>query len=125
MKDWKIGEPKEIDEIGSLLNKYAKSLSESTSNVLNGYCEIDISNNKIYHILNVTNKNSTIDVKIFKIKVLDMDGKLDLFVYYYDKTEILDSNINVLEQKLDSIIQSTRMANYIGHLMNCTKINKK
>ena len=124
MKDWKIGETK-IDEIGLLLDKYAKSLSESTSNVLSGYSKVEISNNKIYHTLNIINKNKTIDVKIFKIKVLDMDGTLNLLIYYYDKTELVDANISNLESKLDSIIRSDRMASYIGHLINCTKkLNK-
>lgn len=121
MKKWKIKETSN-DEIMLLLNEYANSLSESTSNVLNGYVNVEIKNNKISYIFRAKNKYETIDVKLFEIKTIDIKGTLKLTIKYYDDSDVINLHKNNLEHKLDSVIQSDKMSNYIGYLINCSNV---
>ena len=125
MKTWKIiKNESEIDKVGLILNEYAKSLSESTSDVLKGYYTIDIIDNRISHVFKITDEKK-IHVKIFEIKKINLDGLLQLTVNYYNNSEIVDTNERHLEYTIDIIIQSERMSNYIGHLIRCSKIETK
>lgn len=121
MKKWKISKT-QLDKIGLLLNDYAESLSECTSNILNGYFLSEIYNNKFYYIFRIKNIDKTIsDIELFKITVIDTDGRLLLTVNYYNDVHNINTDIDNLESKLDSIIQSEKMGNYIYYLIEWTK----
>ena len=129
MKNWKITKVNSENEthLKELFEKYSKSLSESTQNVLIGKFFGGVFNNQIAHKYFITNKHKSFNIQIFNICDVNLENIYKIDVKYFDKFEKIKVNINDIEKTIDEIIQSDRMANYIGYLIRIsdkTKSNK-
>ena len=55
--------------------------------------------------------------KIFEISLLDMNGNLSLTVFYFKDSETFYIKDNELENKIDEIISSDKMGDFMGYLI--------
>jgi len=109
------------ERIVKLLNGYSSSLSLDSGGVLNGLIEHRIVDNKI--ILDFKIKyGDNVSCKIFEICFLDMIGNISLTIFYFKNNETFYIKDDELESKINEVISSDKMGNFIGHLIS---INSK
>jgi len=127
MKKWNLESNIETLYIIDLLKGYSKSLLDSSGNELIGYIEFDLIDNKTVYYFRVKNNsdNYLFDVKVFEIIMLNLDGNIKLNVNFMNGTDTYYIKESHLESEIDNIIQSEKMANYIGYLMALSLKNKK
>jgi hypothetical protein len=118
MTKWKLDRYKGHDEVIELLKSYSKSLKECSENQLNVNLDSYLSNDKITYTFNILGINNPFNVKIFEITLIDLKSLIELNVSYFDGNKSFYLNINKLEKKIDSIIQSEKMGKYIRYLIN-------
>jgi uncharacterized protein YkuJ len=116
MKKFKIKNLDTKFDIGKLLTNYSKSLSEDTNNVLSGLTENRISDGKIIYDYKVKYGENLL-CKIFEICLLDMNGNVSLSVFYFKDSETFYIKDTELESKIDGIISSDKMGDFIGYLI--------
>ena len=103
-------------DIGKLLTNYSKSLSEDTNGVLSGVINNRISEGKIIYDYEIKYERN-LSCKIFEISLLDMNGNLSLTVFYFKDSETFYIKDNELENKIDEIISSDKMGDFMGYLI--------
>jgi hypothetical protein len=116
MKKFKLNVDSEKVDIIKLLNEYSSSLSLDSGDVLSGLIETRIIDNKIiydFKIKYVDNLSS----KIFEICVLDMVSNISLTIFYFKDTETFYIKDDELENKIDEIISSDKMGDFMGYLI--------
>ena len=116
MKKFKIKNLDDKLDIGKLLYNYSKSLSEDTNNVLTGLTENIISDNKITYDYKIKYGENLL-CKIFEICILDMNGNISLSVFYLKDSETFYIKDGELENKIDEIISSDKMGDFMGYLI--------
>lgn len=126
MKKWNLVSNIETLDIINLFKGYSKSLLESSDNKLIGYLEFDLIDNNIVYSFRVKNNsnNYIFDVKVFVVIVLNLNGNLKLNVNFMNGTDTYFITESHLEAEIDKIIQSEKMANYIGYLMSLSLKHK-
>jgi len=126
MNKFKINKLNPVFDINSLLNKYSESLSKDTGGEL--YCEITCSiKNNIYYDFGIVyyNECSRKTHNLFTIALLDVDGNLELVVYYRNNNLGRYSlHFNELEQKLDEIIDTKKIGDLIGYIFLINSLSK-
>lgn len=116
MKKFKIKKLGNKLDIGKLLINYSKSLSEDTNNVLSGLTENRISDGKIIYDYKIKYGENLL-FKIFEICLLDMNGNVSLSVFYFKDSETFYIKDDELENKIDGIISSDKMGDFMGYLI--------
>ena len=104
-------------DIGKLLTNYSKSLSEDTNGVLSGVINNRISEGKIIYDYEIKGRIENLSCKIFEICLLDMNGNVSLSVFYFKDTETFYMKDNELENKIDDVISSDKMGDFMGYLI--------
>ncbi len=115
MKKFKLNVDTEKVDIIKLLNEYSSSLSLD-SGVLSGLIETRIIDNKIIYDFKIK-YGENLSSKIFEICVLDMVGNISLTIFYFKDTETFYIKDDELENKIDEIISSDKMGDFMGYLI--------
>jgi len=115
MKKFKLNLDTEKVDIIKLLNEYSSSLSLD-SGVLSGLIETRIIDNKIIYDFKIK-YGENLSSKIFEICVLDMVSNISLTIFYFKDTETFYIKDDELENKIDEIISSDKMGDFIGYLI--------
>jgi hypothetical protein len=115
MKKFKLNVDTEKVDIIKLLNEYSSSLSLD-SGVLSGLIETRIIDNKIIYDFKIK-YGENLSSKIFEICVLDMVSNISLTIFYFKDTETFYIKDDELENKIDEIISSDKMGDFIGYLI--------
>jgi hypothetical protein len=115
MKKFKLNVDTEKVDIIKLLNEYSSSLSLD-SGVLSGLIETRIIDNKIIYDFKIK-YGENLSSKIFEICVLDMVSNISLTIFYFKDTETFYIKDDELESKIDEIISSDKMGDFMGYLI--------
>jgi len=115
MLKFKLNVDTEKVDIIKLLNEYSSSLSLD-SGVLSGLIETRIIDNKIIYDFKIK-YGENLSSKIFEICVLDMVGNISLTIFYFKDTETFYIKDDELENKIDEIISSDKMGDFMGYLI--------
>ena len=115
MKKFKLNVDTEKVDIIKLLNEYSSSLSLD-SGVLSGLIETRIIDNKIIYDFKIKYREN-LSSKIFEICVLDMVSNISLTIFYFKDTETFYIKDDELENKIDEIISSDKMGDFMGYLI--------
>jgi len=115
MLKFKLNVDTEKVDIIKLLNEYSSSLSLD-SGVLSGLIETRIIDNKIIYDFKIK-YGENLSSKIFEICVLDMVSNISLTIFYFKDTETFYIKDEELENKIDEIISSDKMGDFMGYLI--------
>ena len=116
MKKFKLNVDTEKVDIVKLLNEYSSSLSLDSGGILSGLIETQIINNKIIYEFKIK-YGDNLSCKIFEICVLDMVSNISLTIFYFKDTETFYIKDDELESKIDEIISSDKMGDFMGYLI--------
>jgi hypothetical protein len=116
MKKFKLNVDTEKVDIIKLLNEYSSSLSLDSGGVLNGLIETRIIDNKIIYDFKIKYGDS-FSCKIFEICILDMVSNISLTIFYFKDTETFYIKDDELENKIDEIISSDKIGDFMGYLI--------
>jgi hypothetical protein len=89
---------------------------QDTFNENNDDIEEEIIDNKIIYDFKIK-YGENLSSKIFEICVLDMVSNISLTIFYFKDTETFYIKDDELENKIDEIISSDKMGDFIGYLI--------
>jgi hypothetical protein len=116
MKKFKLNVDTGKVNIIKLLNAYSSFLSLDSGGVLSGLVGIRVIKNKIIYDFEIK-YGDNVSCKIFEICVLDLLGNISVTIFYFKDIETFFIKDDELENKIDEIISSDKMGDFVGYLV--------